>query len=160
MGISAALHYENTNELTQGVLVAARLRDAPFALELAKPAVRHLHWSGDRPQLAGVLNVVAWAIADTDPDAAATIQGAARALTLADIPTLAAADTRGQASPAPVQVEAVTGIGVLTELRRETTRHLADVLGQERLRELRAQGEAMDADQAVAYALAHIDQAP
>ena len=158
--ISAALHYENTNEVTQAVLVAARLRDVPFALELAKPAVRHLHWSGDRPQLAGVLNVVAWAIADTDPDAAATIQGAARALMLADTPTLASPDPLDRASQAPVHVEVAPGIGVLTELRRETTGHLADILGQERLRELREKGEAMDADRAVAYALANIDQTP
>ena len=156
---SAALNYENTNELTQGALVAARLRDAPLALQLAKPAIRHLHWSGDRPQLAGVLNVVAWAITDADPTAAAVIQGAARALTLADTPTPTGPDSLDRESAA-APTRAATGVSYLTALRHETTRHLNDVLGDARLRALREQGETMDADQTVALALAHIDPTP
>ena len=155
--ISATLQYENTNELTQAVLVAARLRDSPFALELAKPAIRHLHWAGDRPQLAGVLNVVAWAIADAHPDTAATIQGTARELMLAGIQGSAASDSIDKPAQTPEQTGAVAGPGFLAQLRRETTRHLADILGEARLRELRQQGEAMDPDQAVAHVLAHID---
>jgi len=158
LDISTALQYENQNQLVQGTLVAARLRDAPIALQLAKPAIQHLHWSGERPQLAGVLNVVAWAVADRDPDIAATLQGAARALAISDAPRAPVPDTTPQDPHATPTAGPATGVSYVTTLRRETTRHLTDALGDARLRELRAQGEAMDADQAVALALAHIDQ--
>jgi hypothetical protein len=46
----------------------------------------------------------------------------------------------------------------VTQLRRATTRVIRDTLGDARLRELRAEGEAMDYDQAVAYALSHVEQ--
>jgi hypothetical protein len=156
---SAGHHFENAAEVTQGVLVAARLRERLLALQFAQAAIRHLHWRGQRPQLSGVLNVAAWAIADADPDAAAAIQGAARTLVLADAPAPGALDAHDRDSTAePMQPTAAT-FGFLTELRRETTRQLIDALGQERLREQRHQGELMDADQAVAYTLAHIDPA-
>ena len=82
------LGYEGGQEFTQGVLVAARLRDWDAALELARRAIPHLHWVSDRPQLAGVLNVVARALVDTDPEASGVIQGSSRriALTAADAP--------------------------------------------------------------------------
>jgi len=47
----------------------------------------------------------------------------------------------------------------VTELRRETTRVLRDSLGDQRLRALRAEGEAMDTDEAVAHALDAITHA-
>jgi hypothetical protein len=43
---------------------------------------------------------------------------------------------------------------VVAELRRETTRRLAEALGEARLGVLRAQGEAMSTDDAVARAVA------
>jgi hypothetical protein len=43
--------------------------------------------------------------------------------------------------------------GLIADLRRETTALLRDTLGEQRLRELRAQGDAMNTDEAVAYAL-------
>jgi hypothetical protein len=45
------------------------------------------------------------------------------------------------------------------EVGRETTRLLAAVLGEERLGQLRAEGEAMDDDRAVVYTLDHIAEA-
>jgi hypothetical protein len=45
----------------------------------------------------------------------------------------------------------------VTQLRRETTELLQDTLGQQRLQELRAQGQAMSTDDAVAYLLDHRD---
>ena len=130
------------------MLVAARLRDWPIALELTERAVDHLHWVGDRPQLAGVLNVVARAVVDEDPEAAAVLQGAARRLAVAD---LSAADL----SPPAVQSQAAPGAGggLIGELRRETTGMLDVILGGERRRELRAVGEAMNLDRTATYAL-------
>jgi hypothetical protein len=48
--------------------------------------------------------------------------------------------------------------GLITDLRRVTTRELTETLGEDRLRELRAEGEAMDSDRAVAHALNLIDR--
>jgi hypothetical protein len=45
------------------------------------------------------------------------------------------------------------------DVRRETTGLLAAALGEERLRHLRAEGEAMDDDRAVAYTLDQIAKA-
>ncbi|MFI5047960.1 MAG: ATP-binding protein, partial [Acidimicrobiia bacterium] len=147
------LGYENTQELAQGVLVAARLRDWPVALEFAARAVPHLHWVRDRPQLAGVLNVVARAVADHDPEAAAVLQGASRRLALADL-SMAAGP-----APSPAAPGSGSGLGLVGELRRETTGMLDEALGSDRRRELRAEGEAMDEDQAVTYALDAIARA-
>jgi len=44
------------------------------------------------------------------------------------------------------------------EARRETTRLLTAALGEAHLRELRAQGAAMNEDQACTYARTHIDK--
>ena len=70
----------SANEVTQNVLVAARLQDWPLALDLAARAIPLLHWASDRPQISGALNVVARAVVDRDPESAAVIQGAARRL--------------------------------------------------------------------------------
>jgi hypothetical protein len=48
---------------------------------------------------------------------------------------------------------------LLTKLRRQTTAALRNALGETRLRQLRAEGEAMDYDHAVAYALEAISRA-
>jgi hypothetical protein len=115
-----------------------------------------LHWLNDRNQLSGILNIAARVLCDSDPDAAATIQGAVRALVSAIVtrtrPSTEIPARGPQAAPA-------TGRGGLfVELRRETMQHLTDHLGDERLRELRDRGSTMDPDHAVAYTLVHLDQ--
>jgi hypothetical protein len=47
----------------------------------------------------------------------------------------------------------------VTELRRQTTAILRDTLGEERLRQLRAEGQAMDNDHVVAYTVDAIGRA-
>jgi hypothetical protein len=49
--------------------------------------------------------------------------------------------------------------GLITQLRRDTTGLLLERLGDSRLHELRAQGDAMDNDHAAAYALDTIARA-
>jgi hypothetical protein len=101
--------------------------------------------------LAGILNLVARAAAGTDPIGAAVLRGAARHLATMVTPTLPGAITpaagdgpAGGASP---------GASLVTQLRRDATAMLRESLGPERLTGLRAEGEAMDEDRAVAYAL-------
>jgi hypothetical protein len=97
-----------------------------------------------------VLFVSARALADTDPEAAASIQGAA--LTL--IATPAATTTTTAAAEAPVPLtdgEPANRPGLIVETRRETIRLLVETLGEEQLRALRHHGATMDTDTAVAY---------
>jgi hypothetical protein len=155
LDISATVHHESTVQLTQAVLVAAHLGDSRLTLELAARDVPRLHWNGNGPQLAGILNVVAWASAGTEPDAAAVLQGAARRL------ALAAVSVREPLSSEPAsQARPDTGGagGLINELRREAIGRVSESLGEVRLRERRAAGEAMGTDQAVAYALSIIDR--
>jgi hypothetical protein len=155
LDISATVHHESTVQLTQAVLVAAHLGDTRLTLELAARVVPRLHWNGHGPQLAGILNVVAWASARTEPDAAAVLQGAARRLALA-----AVSGREPSPSEPASQARPDTGSagGVISGLRRDATRRLSQSLGEVRLRERRADGEAMGTDQAVAYALSTIDR--
>jgi hypothetical protein len=158
--LGASLGLEVPNELTNTVLTTAHLEDWTQALELASASIRYLHWNNDAPQLGGILNVVARALVPIDAEAAAVLQGAARRLATAAIPTR---DT----TPASAAPSATTdrprggpiADGFITQLRRATSGLLRDNLGEARLRDLRAQGEALDNDHAVAYALDAIDHA-
>jgi predicted ATPase/class 3 adenylate cyclase len=152
----SSLDYENAAEIANLVLISARIRDWPTALELAPRAIRHLHWTGDRPQLAGILNILARVLAPRDPESSAVIQGAARRLAttaanepVASPPTPVAPGASNQIPAAQTSGNA----GFVTELRRETTGLLVATLGDEHLRALRAEGEAMDTDEVAAYAL-------
>jgi hypothetical protein len=147
--LRSRLDFETLADQTQGALVAARMNDRPITLRFAASAIRHLHWSGDRPFLAGILNVVASTIADVQPEAAAVLQGAARRITT----HVLAARGSGSAVVNP------PGVSFLTELRRAATRTLRDALGDDRLRQLWAEGDAMDEDHAVAFALEAIAKA-
>src|SRR5262249_22559430 len=98
---------------------------------------------------AGILNVVARAIAATDIEAAARLQGAARHL--APKPAIGPASSGRPSRDSPVVTP--SGTSLITDLRRQTSRLLYDALDEGRLRQLRAEGEAMDSDHAAAYAL-------
>ena len=150
MNQRARLGYNNLGELTQVALVAGRLRDWPLALELAADAIPLLHWAGFRPQLSGVLNLVSRALVDDDPHAAAVLQGAARRLVTAQPPP---------PSQLPQAQSSDSAIGLIPTLRREATMLLRDSLGDTVLRQRRTDGEAMNEDQAVTYALDAIERA-
>jgi predicted ATPase/class 3 adenylate cyclase len=148
-----ALGYENTNNLGLAFVLVSRLDDAPATLGIASTTIRQLHWARQTVWLSASLNVVARALATTQPDAAAIIQGAARAIFRQTLETPVDANANvTRLGPAP----RTTG-GLFVEVRRETTELLAAVLGGERLSQLRAEGEAMDEERAVAYTLAQID---
>jgi predicted ATPase/class 3 adenylate cyclase len=146
------LNLESDFDATQGILVAARMADWPLVLTLGPNAVQHLRWTGDRPFLAGILNIGARALAPVDPESAAVFQGAARRL----VPDAVRAPHAQQSVSSSVISPETTARGAasfVTGLRRQTTAILKDTLGEERLRQLRAEGEAMDDDHVVAYAL-------
>jgi hypothetical protein len=150
LALRERLHIESVTEVTQATLIAARMADWPLTLKLADRSIRHIQWGGERPWLAGILNVVARALVASDVEAAARLQGAARHLgvQLATSSQLPSADP-GLASPR----ERSARFSMITDLRRQTSQLLHDALDEQRLRQLRAEGEAMDSDQAAAYAL-------
>jgi predicted ATPase/class 3 adenylate cyclase len=138
---------------TQSTLIAARLGDWPLVLRLSVDALRHIEWSGDRGFVTfGVINVVARAVAPRDAEPAAVLQGAARRLAL---------DAAGGSSPQEVSVDQTSQARdrmagtapFIADLRRQATTVVRETIGDDRWRELRAEGEAMDADDVVRYAL-------
>jgi hypothetical protein len=144
------LGFQNVNDVTQAVLVGAQVRDWEIVLECAPYSVAHLHWLGQRPVLAGVLTIAGRAIVETDPDATAVLQGISRRLAIG-------AGTDRTSGP-PIADNAPHTRELVGHLRHETTAHLDTVLGADRRLELRAAGEAMGTDDAVAYVLSHLDK--
>jgi hypothetical protein len=142
------------NFTTHATLIAARMADWPLTLQLADRSIRYLQWGGQRPHLAGVLNLVARALADTDMEAAARLQGAARHLAI----------QIGAIRPMPTALPVASGkqsggFSMIGDLRQQTSAILHDALDEGRLRQLRAEGETMDSDQAATYALDAIRRA-
>ena len=157
--LRASLDYEAWIELARAVVVSARLEDWEQVLELAVPSIRHLHWVGNRLLLCTILNLVARALLPTAAEAAAVVKGAAERLAAAATPAVDSPDAPGSPGPTPRQTGGPhTTTGFLTELNRSTTQALHDTLGEARLGTLRAEGEAMGYDRAVAYALDAIAQ--
>jgi hypothetical protein len=163
LDLDARHDHEGWAEITPAALISALLQEWDQALDLASRSIRHLHWMGDRPLLGAMFNIAARALAPTSAESAAVIQGAAYAF--------ATTATRPSATPPPAEAPPppptsaansprTSTASFVTNLRRETTGLLHDTLGQERLHELRAQGQAMNTDEAVAYALDTITSRP
>jgi predicted ATPase/class 3 adenylate cyclase len=149
--------YENWSETTQATLISARLADWSQTVALASAAIRHLHWTGDQPLLGAVFNVLARAITATDAEAAAVLQGAARQLT-PRVNASIEADLATSGSTSSGRDAHSSGIaGFVTLIRRQATDLLRRALGEQHLYELRDRGEAMNTDEAVAYALGVIN---
>ncbi len=127
--LSTALGYQNWLDHVRAAGIAFLVNDRTATLELGRRAIGALQRAGDRLLMGFVLHGIAGALAATQPEAAAIIQGAAEA-SVAESPTIA-----------PISL-------IVTE-----------TLGEERARELRARGAEMDWDQAVAYTLAQTTQA-
>ena len=156
--LRSTLGFEGFADASQITFTAAQLADWPLVLQVAPLSIRTLHWTVQRPSLAGILNVVARALLGSDPEVAAVLQGAARHLTVTPRP----APIRSEPSSAPggaASGQALGSTSFVTRMRRETTTLLEASLGEGSFRELRAEGEAMDEDRAVAYALDAIERA-
>jgi predicted ATPase len=156
--LGRTLGLEGSTLSTQAALIAAKARDWTLALELAEPAMRNLHWAGVHSQLSAMFNLAARAIAPSDAACAAVLQGAARRLATTAMPPPPAESASGT-DTAPTGETAPAGTSFVIELRRETTGLVRERLGQARLAQLRAEGEAMDEDHAVAYAVEIISKA-
>jgi hypothetical protein len=149
------LDYDAYTELTQMTLAAAMIRDWPLTARFATRSIPHAHWLNHRPFLHALFTVSARALADTDPEAAATLQGAVHTLSA----TLALATTAGAAETSVPRTRRgpADRPGLIVETRRDTTRLLIEALGDERLGALRDHGATLDTDTAVAYTLSRLD---
>jgi hypothetical protein len=155
--LQATIRLHRAWDTTFATLIASRLADWPLVLKLAPDAIRGLRWAGDRPYLSGIFNVVARALASSHPESAAVLQGAARRLIPAAAHAPRAIDGAGANAISPAGA-APSSASFVTELR-QTTAALRNALGETRLHQLRAEGEAMDDDHAVTYALEAISRA-
>jgi len=145
---------ENSTQLTQKAIVAARVGDWRLTLRLARHAIGLAHWDGALLYLQGIFHICALALAEAQPDASARLQGAARAVGR----TLTANQGAPASAPAVGGAGSAPG-GFITGLRRDATRRITATLSGDQLAERRREGEEMDLDHAVAYALAEIDAA-
>jgi hypothetical protein len=146
--------YEREGELMTFLVAAGRLGEWPAALRTASRLL-HLEgqrWTTDVFNLAGIFNWVARGLAEVQPETAAVLHGAVRMLTppsAAVPPSLSVADD-------------VAGPNLLAELtahlRSDARQIIVEALGEPRMRELSGYGEAMDRDQACAYARTHVDE--
>ena len=159
--LTARLEHETPQALANTILTTARIENWSQALELAPASIRYLHWNNDAPQLAGILNVVARCLATIDAESAAVLQGAARRLATGAMATRDGTTSISGTSLAETEPERMNNdnAGFITQLRRTTTGLLYDSLGEAHVRTLRGDGEALDTDHAVAYALDAIDRA-
>jgi predicted ATPase/class 3 adenylate cyclase len=155
--VRVAARYEAAMDATQATFAAGLLRDPLLVLEIAALAVPGLRWTNIWPQLGGVLNVVAWALTTSNPEAAAVLQGGARRLARSGaregVPPAASSSI-----PSAERSNSRTA-GVVVELRREAAQHLAATLGDDCLRRLRSDGEATSSDEIARRAIALIDEA-
>ena len=144
---------EYYGSLVQLTVAAAMTRDWPLAARFAARSIPLIHWINHRPYLFGILTISARVLSAADPEAAATIQGAAHTLTMSSAPTTMAVE----APEPPPSGRPQNRPGLFVETRRETTEILVQAIGDERLRALREPGAALDTDSAVAYTLTRLD---
>jgi hypothetical protein len=145
--------YESFAGLGVAVLTAARLEEWTAMLDTARRALTHQIRTGGLGVIyvAAILNVVAFTLASKQPEGAAVIQGSVKTL-LKRLSADIAAPVRGDSSEQNDVARYVVAV------RQETTRRLTVVLGADRVREVRAQGAAMDETEAYTYARNRIDE--
>jgi hypothetical protein len=149
--LAATLGYESPNELGFVVGAAARLGDWPTVLRAVARILHHQLRSGSTTlQTVAMLPLAARGLAEHAPEAAAVVQGGVKGLTARLRPHTA---TVAAASP-PASGTATLPTG---GERGVTTRLLTERLGDDRVRELRAVGEAMEPDELYSYARTHIN---
>jgi len=151
--LAGTLGYESLGGLQNAVFAAARLEEW---LAMLGAASRVLHQQARTGAIglvyvAAILNLVARGLAEPQPESAAVLQGAVTGMLRRLAPEIASPVSGG----APDQNDVAAFV---TEVRRETTQSLTASLGQTQLRELRAQGAALDETHACTYARTHIDE--
>jgi hypothetical protein len=153
-----ALGYENINHLGCALALTAKVATPAATVEIARRALRNLQRVGEEGGwLVLVLSLTARALVATRPDAAAVIQGCAYSRGRAT--ATSGADTSSSSTPPPIPTRG-SSLGYLGQLRRETTRELSAALGDDRLRQRWAEGNAMGYADVITYTLAQTAAPP
>jgi predicted ATPase/class 3 adenylate cyclase len=147
----AANDYDNRDRLAVICYAAARFDEWTLLLETARRLFDLERRTGgvSRLWLGGILNLVARGLAVAEPEVAAVLQGGATRL-------IGTSSVYSSNQVLAQRTDRFTGM--MVQIRHETTQLLVENIGQQRIRELRAKGAAMDRDQACAHARIHIDQ--
>ncbi len=147
---SAAIDDASPSGVLTACLVAGRLADWDLTVALVARSMRLERWVPTPMQVAPCLALSARSLAEGHPEPAGVLHGAAYATF-----RRAAFEAGGSRQSGTVPVGPNANF-VLTALR-EAADVVAAALGDERLRDLRTVGKAMTMDEAITYALAHID---
>jgi hypothetical protein len=152
----STVQYENSNNLLYACVGAGRLGDWPQVLQTASRLLHFDRRTGRVPRLllVNVLSFVARALAPSQPAPAAVLLGTARALNLA--PSEEPLTPSGQQAATGSLPNVIADL--IRNIRHDAAQLIIASLGEQRMRELRAQGADMDRDQACAYARIHIDE--
>ena len=150
--LRATIGFERAYDTTHTALIAARIADWPLVRKLAPDAIRRHNWAGERPYLSGCSMLSPVLLLPATPSRPRYCRAQPAASSRLRPVHLAASGWRVPMPSHPPPEPAGTA-SLVTELRRQTTAILQGSLGEERLRQLRAEGQAMDDDHAVAYAL-------
>jgi predicted ATPase len=148
--------------LISACTAAGRLEDWSLLLRLAAPLLAFEQRSGLVGELTmgGTLNLVARGLAPSQPETAGRIQGAVAELTSLAAALQPTSPQMGGVDPSRPSMSTQIAASPIPEfyrrVRHDTTRLLVESIGEPRLRELRAEGTAMDRDQTYAFARAAI----
>ena len=140
----------DSGNFVTAAMAAGRLRDWPLTLNLAARGMRTWRWDMSPLWAAICLAECARALAEDEPAIAGVLRGAAYV-------TFKLARPSGGST---VEVDAprvTTSANFVLAALRESGELVDSALGSDRRRELRATGAAMGMEEAVAYALDHID---
>jgi hypothetical protein len=140
-------------EISSGVLmaslVAGRLRDWSLTLALTAQTMHLWRWSSALMQSAPCLALCARAFAEDRPEVAGVLRGAAYAAYRRGSPS--------QSPPTPGTGSGDSNANFVLAALREAGDLVTAALGEERRRDLRTKGAAMRMDEAISFALDHID---
>ena len=128
-------------------MVSGRLRDWELTLALAGRSFAGTRWALAPSQVATTLAECARAFAETKPEVAGLLQGAAYNAFAQSNPMSHEKRRTPQSSEGNFVLEAL----------RETSKIVSAALGAEKRRELASAGAAMSMDEAITCALANID---
>jgi hypothetical protein len=139
-----------TGNFVNGCMVAGRLRDWQLTLNLTARAMQVWRWDRSPLWAAIMFAECARAVAEENPEVAGTLRGAAYA-------AFHQANPVGDSTPQQDTARLDGGANFVLAALRETGDLVAAELGDDRRRELRVAGATMSVDEAISYALDHID---
>ena len=151
--LATTMGYEVPGASYIAAFTAARLGNWPVVLRTANRVLHDHIRTGAYSvvYVAAILNFVARSLAEERPESAAILQGTVTAMLSKLTPDIAPSVRGGGSDQNDVAA-------FVSDVRRSTTSALTSTLGENRMRELRAEGAAMDEVQACTFARGRIEE--